>query len=242
MRALIAQARAEVLMTLRRGESLLLSLGIPVLLLTFFSLVEVLPAPPGTEQAVDFLAPGILALAVMSTALVGLAIATGFEREYLVLKRLGATPLGRPRLLAAKTIAILVVEAIQVAVLSGVAVLLGWRPDLGGLGVSLVAVVVATVAFAGLGLLMAGLLSGLTTLAAANGLYLVLLLLSGMLIPFDSLPAPVAAVARALPSGALTDVLRDGLGGGTVEATRLLVLAAWAVAAPVAAAVTFRWE
>lgn len=242
MTALLAQARAELVMTLRRGESLLLALGIPVVLLGFFTVVDVLPLPPGTTDAVDFLAPGVLALAVMSTALVGLAIATGFEREHLVLKRLATTPLGRPRLLAAKTAAIVAVELIQVAVLAAEAAALGWRPDLRALGPAAAAVVLATVAFAGLGLLMAGRLSGLTTLAAANGLYLFLLLLSGMLIPFASLPAPVAAVARALPSGALTEVLRQALGGGSVGGRAVLVLAAWAVVAPVAAALTFRWE
>src|SRR5688572_4425136 len=100
-------------MTLRRGESALLSLGIPVLLLGFFSIVDVLPQPDGVEDAVAFLFPGILALAVMSTAMVSLAIATGFERQYLVLKRLGVTPLGRPRLLAAKTASLLVIELVQ---------------------------------------------------------------------------------------------------------------------------------
>ena len=81
-------------MTLTRGESLLLTIGIPVGLLVFFSLVDVLPT--GTKDPVTFLAPGVLAMAVLSTAFTGLAIATGFERSYLVLKRLGTTPLGRP--------------------------------------------------------------------------------------------------------------------------------------------------
>src|SRR5438874_1145173 len=126
MRALLAQARIEVTLTLRRGESVLLALGIPVLLLAFFSLVDVLPT--STHNPVTFLAPGILALAVMSTAMVGLGIATGFERQYGVLKRLGSTPLGRPRLLGAKTVSIVAVEILQVVVLVAVALALGWDP------------------------------------------------------------------------------------------------------------------
>ncbi|MGI8794581.1 MAG: ABC transporter permease [Acidimicrobiales bacterium] len=238
----MAQTRAEVTMTLKRGESLLLALGIPMVLLGFFSLVDVLPRPDDTIDSVAFLAPGVLALAVMSTALVGLAIATGFEREYGVLKRLGTTPLGRPRLLGAKTIAIIVVEVVQVAVLGVEALLLGWRPNGGGLALAGLAMLLATVGFAGLGLLMAGRLAGLTTLAAANGLYLVLLLLSGMLIPLDNLPGPVAVVSKLLPSGALTQVMRDSLSGSTGSLTSWLVLAAWAVIGPVAASVSFRWE
>lgn len=239
MSMLVAQARAEVGMTLRRGESLLLALGIPVLLLVFFSVVDVLPT--GTDDPVDFLAPGVLALAVMSTAMAGLGIATGFERQYLVLKRLGTTPLGRPRLLAAKTAAVLVVELVQVAVLVPVALALGWRPD-GDIGAALGAVLVATVAFAGLGLLMAGTLRAEVTLAAANGLYLVLLLLGGMVVPLPELPGAVRAVARALPAAALSDVLHAALASAAVPGRAWLVLTLWAVAAPAAAAVLFRWE
>jgi ABC-2 type transport system permease protein len=227
------------MMTLRRGESLLLALGIPVLLLVFFSLVDVLPTE--TKDPVDFLAPGILALAVMSTAMVGLGIATGFEREYLVLKRLGTTPLGRPALLTAKTVAILAVEVVQVAVLVPTAYALGWRAH-GNLAAALAAVLVATVAFAGLGLLMAGTLRAEVTLAAANGLYLVLLLMGGMVVPLAKLPGPLRTVARALPAAALSDVLHAALGAGSVPGRAWLVLALWAVAAPTAAALLFRWE
>ena len=219
MRRFTAQARAEVTMTMRRGESVLLALGIPVLLLVFFSEADVLPT--GTGRPVSFLAPGILALAVMSTAMVSLAIATGFEREYLVLKRLGATPLGRPELVSAKIVGVAAVEAIQVAVLVPVALALGWRPAAGAAAAA-VAVLLATAAFAGIGLLMAGTLPAFTTLAAANGLYLVLLLVSGMIVPFAKLPGGVAAIARALPSGALADALHHAFARGSpvVESNR----------------------
>jgi ABC-2 type transport system permease protein len=239
VRKVVAQTRAEVVMTLRRGESLLLALGIPVLLLVFFSIVDVLPTD--TKDPVDFLAPGVLALAVMSTAMVGLGIATGFERQYLVLKRLRTTPLGRPALLAAKTIAILAVEVVQVAVLVPVAYALGWRPH-GDLLVALAAVLLATVAFAGLGLLMAGTLRAEVTLAAANGLYLVLLLLGGMVIPLGKLPGGLRTVARALPAAALSDALHAALASAAVPGRAWAVLAVWALAAPAAAAALFRWE
>src|SRR2546427_2840749 len=181
MRAWRAQTRAEVTMTLRRGESVLLTIGIPVGLLVFFSLVDVLPKPPGVSHPVTFLAPGVLALGIMSTGMVSLGIATGFERQYGVLKRLGSTPLGRPALLAAKTAAVLAVEVLQVAVLVAVAAALGWSPlRSSSVGAAAVAILLATVAFAGLGLLMAGTLRGEMVLAAANGLYLLLLLVGGM--------------------------------------------------------------
>jgi ABC-2 type transport system permease protein len=238
MRPLVAQLRLELTLLARNGESLLLTLGIPILLLVFFAKVDVLPID---GEPIDFLAPGVLALAVLSTAFVNLAISTGFDREYGVLKRLGATPLGRPRLLAAKTISILVVEVVQIAVLWLLALALGWdpSPDVGFVA----AVVLGTVAFAGLGLCLAESLKALVTLAAANGLYLVLLLLSGMVIPLDEMPAPARALARALPSGALSEAVRGTLAAAeTVPARAWLVLAAWAIAAPAAAIRLFRWE
>src|SRR5438270_1405536 len=128
MKALAAQSKAELVLTLRRGESVLLTLIIPILLLVFFSSVDILPKPVGVQDSVNFLAPGILAVAVMSTAMVGVGIATGFERQCGVLKRLGATPLGRPRLLGAKTNSIVAVEILQVVILVGVAIALGWDP------------------------------------------------------------------------------------------------------------------
>ena len=229
----------EVVLTLRRGESVLVTLGIPLLLLIFFSLVDVLPH--GGGDAVEFLAPGVLALAVMSTAMVSLGIATGFERQYGVLKRLGSTPLGRPALLTAKTASILAVEVVQAVVIIGAAIALGWRPHVDA-GI-VAAVVLGTVAFAGLGLLMAGALRAEVTLAAANGLYLVLLLLGGMVIPLDELPAWLHRVADLLPAGALAEAVTGSTtAGASVPGRAWLVLIVWAAAAPAAAAATFSWE
>ncbi len=241
--AVVAQARAEVTMTLRRGESLLLTLGIPIILLAFFAAIGYPDKTvTGGISTIDFLAPGILALAIMSTAMVSLGIATGFERQYGVLKRLGSTPLGRPALLAAKTIAVFTVEVLQVIVLWIAAVLMGWQPR-GDVMTFLALMVLASAGFAGLGLLMAGTLRAEMTLAAANGLYLVLLLLGGMVVPLGKLPGPVQAFARALPAANLADAFHSLLGvGGSVPGRAWLVLLAWAVAAPAAAAATFRWE
>jgi len=243
MSALVAQTRAELYMTLRRGETLLLTVGIPVVFLVFFSTVHVVSTP--TAKAVNFFTPGILALAVMSTAMVSLGIATGFERGYGVLKRLGATPLGRPRLLGAKIATIVAVEVIQAAVLVPVGYLLGWHP--GGHGTSALAavgiVLLASMAFAGVGLFMAGVLKAEVNLAAANGLYLVFLLLGGMVVPLGKLPTALSDVAKVLPADALAAGLHAALGSGSgVPVLSWVVLAAWALAAPLAAALSFRWE
>ncbi len=240
MRRLLAQTKIELLLTLRRGESVLLTFAIPVLLLAFFSKVDVLPTDG--RRPIDFLFPGVLALAVMSTAMVSLAIATGFERQTGVLKRLGSTPLSRPELLGAKTLAMVMIEAVQIAVLVIEGLVLGFHFGTASLGVALGGAVLGTIAFAGLGLLMAGSLPALTTLAAANGLYLVLLLIGGMVIPLTKLPAGLRTVAGWLPSGALSNLLHHGLQGTGSSGEAWTVLAVWAVLAPVAAAATFRWE
>jgi ABC-2 type transport system permease protein len=237
----LVQLRAELRRVASNGEQLLLTLGIPVLLLVFFSLVDVLPT--GTKEPIDFLAPGILALATMSTAMVSLGIGTGFERGYHVLKRLAATPLGRPRLIAAKIGSVMAVEIVQFAVLIPVAFVLGWNPGSPDWLLGVGAVIVGTMAFAGIGLTLAGRLPAEINLAAQNGLYLVLLLLGGMVIPFAKLPGAIRAVAHALPSGALADVLRESLSNAGTQPTRSwIVLCIWAVATPLLAARLFRWD
>ncbi|GAA3757451.1 ABC transporter permease [Spinactinospora alkalitolerans] len=239
----LAQAGMELRVMLRNGEQLLLTMVIPVLLLVGFSVTSLLDLGDGTR--VDFLAPGIIALAVMSTAFTGQAIGTGFERRYGVLKRLGATPLSRLGLLGAKTLAVLAVQALQIAVLAGVALALGWSPAGGAAGAAQAAVLVllATAAFSSLALLMAGTLRAEATLAAANLVYVVLLGLGGVVFPVDRYPEAAQPVLAALPITALADglraVLTDGAGPPLLSLT---VLAAWAAVAAALASRFFRWE
>jgi ABC-2 type transport system permease protein len=239
MKPLLAQVRAELLMTARRGESLLVTLGIPVMLLIFLETVELTPTRGG--ERLDFLVPAVIALAIMSAGLVNLAIATGFERQYGVLKRLGTTPLGRPRLLVAKTLVIGIVEVVQVVVLSLTGLLLGWRPSIDFTSAA-AALALGTVTFAALGLLMAGSLRAEATLAASNGLYVLLLLLGGIAVPVESLPEGIGFIASATPSAALAGLLRGAMGPGVAPLGEWLVLGVWAVAALAGAVRWFRWE
>ena len=241
MSVLLAQLKSELRVIARNGEQLLVIIGIPTILLVFFSQVDVLPR--GDQNAVDFLLPGILALAVMSTAMVSLGIATGFERSYGVLKRLGATPLGTQRLVLAKSLAVVMVEVVQLLVLVGVGLILGWRGDLGAVTPVVGAVLLGTLAFAGIGLTLAGTLRGEVNLAAQNGLYLVLLLIGGIMFPLDSLPNWLQVPAQFLPSSALADVMRGALTETSLNGgTAWIVLAVWALVAPATAAKFFRWQ
>lgn len=241
-RRIAAQARMELRLLSRNGESLLVTLGIPVGLLVFFSLVPVLPT--GGSERVTFLLPGIVTLSVMGSAMVALGIATGFERFYLVLKQLGTTPLRRWELIVAKAVAVMTLVVIQLAVVVVVAVLgLGWQPSLAAAAwVTPVALVLATAAFAGLGLAMAGSLPAVGTLAVANASFVGLLLVSGIVFPLTALPGWLATVAQALPAAPTATLLRAGVEGQAVPLGALGVLTAWALAAPALAASVFRWE
>jgi ABC-2 type transport system permease protein len=239
-RSTVAQVGMELRLLARRGENLFVTVVVPLVLLTFFSLV-----PAIDQGGVRFLLPGILALAIVSTSLVNLGISTAFERSYGVLKRLGGSPLPRAGLIAAKLATVAVVELGQAILLVGVAAaFLGWSAgSSASVAVVLTAFVLGTLAFAGLGLLLAGALRAEATLALANGLFLALLLLGGVILPVEHLPVVLAGVARVLPAAALSDALRIGLGATSGDPLGpLLLLGAWGLATTVLAARTFRWE
>ncbi|MEV6618777.1 ABC transporter permease [Streptomyces sp. NPDC051051] len=239
-RMIRAQAALETKMLLRNGEQLLLTVVIPTLLLVLFSSVDIIDT--GAGEAVDFLTPGVLALAVMSTAFTGQAIATGFERRYGVLKRLAASPLPRWGLMTAKTLAVLVTEVLQVALLTGIAFALGWSPH-GNPFAVLLLLVLGTAAFSGLGLLMAGTLKAEATLGAANLVFLLLLVGGGVIVPLEKFPPGAQDVLALLPISALSDGLRDVLRhGAAMPWGDLGILAVWAVLGLAAAGRFFRWE
>lgn len=240
MKALRAQYLAELRQMLRQGEQLLVAVGVPVGVLIFFGTVDVGTFRDGT--AVRYLVPGTLALGCMSTAMVSLGIGTAFEREYSVLKRLGATPLGRGRWLLAKILLVLTVEVLQAVVLCLIGLALGWKPEVAVVPV-VAALVLGTAAFSGLGLLLAGRLPATTNLAVTNGLYLALMVTGGMIFPLDKLPAPLEAVAQVLPAANLSGLLIDAFGAEHLATGPMwAVLGAWAVAMPALAATLFRWQ
>jgi ABC-2 type transport system permease protein len=242
MAATLAQTTTELRLTARRAENVLVTIIIPAVVLLFFASVAVLPTGPG--RPVDFLLPGSLALAVIATSLVNLGIATAYERHYGVLKRLGGSPLTRGELLAAKMLSLLAVEIVQIVLLVAIAtVALGWSVPPGARPALIVAaLLLGTLAFAGLGLLLAGALRAEATLALANGLFIAALLLGGIVVPLDHLPGWLATLAGALPAAALADTFRVALGSGGDAVRPLAVLAGWGAVAVALAVRTFRWE
>lgn len=236
----LAQARLETTLVLRNGEQLLLALVLPVLLLVGLHAVDVPSLGPG--RRIDVLTPGVLALAVMSTSFTGQAIQTGFDRRYGVLRLLGTTPLGRSGLVSAKVLAVLAVQALQVVVIGGVGVGLGWRPEAAGVPAAVLVVVLGTAAFVSLALLMAGTLRAEATLAGANLVWVLLLAGGGVVVPVDRMPDGLAHVAQLLPSGALGEAMRDALLQAQLAVGPCLVLVVWTAAAALVTARTFRWD
>ena len=234
-----AQARMELRLLLRNGEQLLLTIVIPTLLLIVFAKAPIADLP---KPRVAFLVPGVLALAVMSTAFTGQAIATGFERRYGVLRRLGTTPLSRTALLTAKTAAVVAVEILQVALLVVVGLALGWSPRGSAAAVALL-LLLGTVAFSGVGLLMAGTLRAEATLAGANLIYLLLLVLGGVAFPLSDFGSSTRHVLELLPIAAMTDGLRASLAPAPhLPAHDVATLLVWALGGCLLAARLFRWE
>ena len=235
-RMLLVHARTEALLTLRNSEQILLTLLIPAALLVGLTVFDFFDLP---DPRVDSVVPRVFALAVMSSAFTGQAIALGFDRRYGVLKRLAATALPRWLLVAGRAVAGLVVVAVQIVVLGVLAALMGWSPDPAGLAWVLALVVVGTLSFGALGVLLGGALKAEVVLALANIVWFVLLLGGGIVVPPDSMPGVLGDVAMLLPSGALTDGLHSVLVDGAAPGWGVFaVLTSWGAVAALAASRT----
>jgi len=236
-RLVSAQATVEGRLTLRRGENLLAMVILPAAALWF------LGSLPGSTRTVDSILPGVLALALVASGLVNLAIATGFERGYGVLKRLGGSPLGRDGLLVAKLVVVAVIAVAQVVLLVALAVALGFRAGADASPAALVAAIaLGSATFCGIGLLLAGTLRAEATLVLANVLFLVALVLGGVLVPITDLPDGLRSIALLSPVGALAEMFRCALGLGGDFLRNAAVVAVWGIGAALATARLFRWD
>lgn len=235
-----AQALFETRTLIGNGEQLLVSIVLPALALLGLHFGSTPDLGPG--RRIDLAVPGVLALAVVSTAFTGQAIATGFDRRYGVLRLLGVTPLGSRGLLAAKAFGVAFVVAIQTVVLGLMGALLGWRPHLAGLPLAVLLLALGCWVFVALALLVAGRLRAEGVLVVANLVWVLLAVGGGLLLATDRYPSWWSPVARLLPTGALGDGLRSALTGHGAIALPLVVLVAWGVALTLAASRVFRWS
>lgn len=235
-----AQALFEARTLLANGEQLLVSILLPALALVGLHLSSAPSLGPG--RRIDLVVPGVLALAVVSTAFTGQAIATGFDRRYGVLRLLGLTPLGAGGLVPAKALAVGVVVAAQTLVLGGLGLALGWHPSWGGLPLAFVELALGCWVFVALALTVAGRIRAEGVLVAANVLWVLFAAGGGLLVPTESYPSWWSPVARFLPTGALGDALRATLADHGGAWLPLVVLVGWGVALTWAARALFRWS
>ena len=236
-RRILAQARFEAEILVRNGEQLLVSLVLPVLAMRALTASSYPDLP---EPRIALVAPGVLALAIVSTAFTGQAIQTAFDRRYGVLRLLATSPVGTDGLLAGKALAVAGVVVGQLLVLGLIAAVAGWRPDPLGLLVTPVSAALGVWVFVALALLLAGVLRAEAVLAVANLVWVLLAGAGGLLLPGDTVG--LDAVVRWLPSGALGDAFRDGLTGAGIPLVPWLVLVAWGVVLSLAVVRTFRWR
>lgn len=231
---LAAQFGLELRLLLRNGEQLLLTMFIPITLLVGLILLPL--GSFGQDRAATFV-PAIMALAVISTAFTGQAIAVAFDRRYGALKRLGATALPVWGIIAGKSLAVVAVVFLQSIMLGGIGFALGWRPEPAGLALGAAVIALGTAGFAALGLLLGGTLRAEIVLAVANLLWFVFAGLGALTLEGGVVPQAVQLIAQLTPSGALTEALSQAM-TLSVDWFGLLVLFVWGL---VAALCALRW-
>lgn len=234
---LAAQFGLELKLLLRNGEQLLLTMFIPITLLVGLTLLPL--GSFGQHRAATF-TPAIMALAVISTAFTGQAIAVAFDRRYGALKRLGATPLPVWGIIAGKSLAVVTVVFLQAILLGAIGFTLGWRPALLALALGAGVIALGTVVFAALGLLLGGTLRAEIVLAVANLMWFVFAGLGALTVETDIIPTGVKWAARLTPSGALTEALSQAM-TMSVDWFGVIVLAAWGALGALSALRWFRF-
>ena len=240
----IEQGRYDTMEMLRNGEQLMLNIIFPVMALIalrFTGLIDEYANSVGVSR-MDAAVPGVLALCVISTALSGQGIATGFDRRYGVLRFLATTPLGRNGLIMGKCIAVLVVVAIQFTLVAALGYGLGWRPDAIAVSRSIITMLMGAGAFTALGLLIAGTVRAEATLAIVNIAWVILAGAGGVVFPLKSFPDWYAGIVAWSPSAALGDALRGNFIQHQWLADPHWVLIVWTVVIGFVASRKFKWS
>ena len=207
--------------------------------------VDQLTLQSTTISTVTYLVPSILAMALMQLGVFA-AVPLVQQREKGILRRIGATPLPRWKLVASNIMMQLVVAVVDTVLILGVGVLVFKIQIVGNLAAAAGFVFLGAGAFLALGFMLA---SFLKTEEQATGVVQVvqmpLMFLSGIFFPFDFMPDFLRSVARLLPLTYLGDGLRQTMVSGTQVAPLAMdaaVLAGWLVVCLAIAARSFRWD
>jgi ABC-2 type transport system permease protein len=245
MSAFAGQLRAEGTLLLRDKGVLTFALFFPVLTVLFFGYLN-RGGQVGDVSYASFLIAGGVGMVVSSAAFENLGVTLARQRDEGILKRLGGTPLRPWMLVGAKVLtaaALILVQA--VIMIAGNVLLFGARVS-GSLGWGFVTLLVGVLAFASMGLALAGLSRNTDAAgAAARALSLPMQFLCGTLFPLEAMPPALRHIAQALPLTYFVNAFRGAIlaGGGPADYARdwLVLLGCLAIGFAVAVK-TFRWE
>jgi ABC-2 type transport system permease protein len=195
---------------------------------------------------VDFLVPGILGVNIMQLAVFSVAFALVADKERGVLRRIMATPVRIPSLLAAHVLTRLVIATGQVAILLLVALVLFNVTIVGGLGPLVVVALLGTLLFLTIGFALAGWATTVNQVPAiAQLITLPQFFFSGVFFSKNASPELVRPIADLLPLTFLNDALREiSVQGATLwdVRTQILGLLVWTALGFLLAVRLFRLE
>lgn len=243
-RRVLAQGKYETLAMLKNGEQLMLNIALPLCALIGLNYTNFLDsyAAQFHTTRLGVAVPGVLALCVISTALSGQGIATGFDRRYGVLRFISTTPLGKTGLILGKALAVLAVILVQYILVISVAMVLGYTPNLSSLLFSIPTILLGAATFTALGLLIAGTVRAEATLVIVNMAWGILAIGGGTLIPTHHFPGILGTFVNVLPSGALGSALRGEYLNQDFLFLPHLIMMVWVVICGSLTAKYFKWS
>lgn len=210
--------------------------------------VEITEQPVSTTEItfIDFLVPGILAMALMNSGVIGLSTAFTTYRERGILRRIKVTPFPLPSFILARILTQLIVAVAQSVILVGMAKAIFDLNLRGNVFVILLAVILGALAFLSIGFAISGFARNTETAASyANLITFPMLFLSGVFFDVDSAPEWLQPITRILPLRFLVDALREPMtrGNGIGEIwLDLVVLFGTFLVAMAFAVRFFRWD
>ncbi|MCS4531010.1 ABC transporter permease [Corynebacterium sp. ES2794-CONJ1] len=206
MHMLKSQGKIEALLFLRHGEQFLLSFVIPIgIIIAAYFLPQLDTYSPHSP-----IFPTVLAIAAMSSGFSGQAISLAFDRRYGALKRAGASGVPASTIILGKVVGLLVVSSLQVACLTLVALITGWRTTFGFGVIGVVIFFVGVACFTALGMFLGGTLSSEMVLGLANLIW-VLLVGAASYLTFNV--ESIHPLYHIIPSVALADGIGSAFAG-----------------------------
>jgi ABC-2 type transport system permease protein len=197
----------------------------------------------GTYRFIEFFVPGIIAMAIMTSALSNALNMNAELRQKGILRKLAATPVTRTEWLVSSILYQLVLSVVSTAAILLVSFLVFnvrlhvdlWLP---------VIVVVEVIAFVGIGMMLTPLAKEAESASAvANAVLFPMMFLSGTFFPVEMMPSFLQRVAKVLPLYYVNEALRAAMifADGAAALRCGGILAAFAAAAFVAGAIMTRW-